>query len=123
MKLNRQAMELMGKKVDYCRTAAGEKGEPVLFRGKGVIVGIIIGVTKRIQIMVKDADTEQNKAYTLDLLCIDPTEEDAQAYFEHNQKIRAIVDEHNVAQKEREQEKIKEVDDLNYKFFGEPLEI
>lgn len=113
----------MGKKVTYCRATANDKGEPELFRGAGVIVGVIVGATRRVQIMVKDAETDANKAWTLDLLCINPTDEGAAAYFEHHKKVRKLVDDHNQAQRDREAEKIKEVDEINYGMFGPPLEI
>lgn len=114
---------LMGKKVKYCRAKVDDKNESTLFRGEGVIVGVIVGATRRIQIMVKDESEAQDKAWTLDLICIDPTDEDAAHYFEHHKKVRGLVDEHNKAQRQREQDKIKEVDDINAEMFGQPLEI
>lgn len=113
----------MGKKVTYCRAKPNEQGQPELQRGNGIIVGIIVGVTKRIQVLVKDDDAAADKAWTLDLMCVNPTEAQAQEYFEHHKKVKALVDEHNAAQRQREQDKIKEVDALNYAMFGQPLEI
>ena len=123
MELSKEVTGLMGQKVTYCRAKPGEDGKPELYRGNGVIVGIIVGVTRRVQIMVKDDEQDKNQAFTLDLMCVNPTESDAQKYFEHHRKVRALVDEHNQAQRDREQEKIKEVDELNYGMFGQPLEI
>jgi len=37
--------------------------------------------------------------------------------------VRAIVDEHNAAQKQREADKIKEIDEINYEMFGKPLDV
>jgi hypothetical protein len=124
MKLPEQVMELMGKEVDYCRAKLDEqKGVAVLHKGSGVIVGIIIGASRRVQIMVKDESESKDKAWTLDLLCINPTKQDADRYFEHHTKLQKLVSEHNQAQKDREQEKIKEVDTLNAAFFGDPLDV
>lgn len=117
-------MSLMGQQVTYCRAKADETGKTELFRGAGIIVGIIIGATRRVQILVKDVtEGHADKAWTLDLMCINPTESDAQRYFEHHRQVKAVVDEHNQAQRQREQDKIKEVDELNYSMFGQPLEI
>ena len=123
MQLSKEITNLMGQKVEYCRATPGEDGKPVLYQGKGVIVGVIVGATRRIQIMVKDESVSNNQAWTLDLRCINPTAAEAEEYFEHNKKIRQLVDEHNQAQKDREHAKIKEVDEFNYAFFGQPLEI
>jgi hypothetical protein len=123
MLLPKEVTELMGQKVKYCRAKPDEKGQPELHRGQGVIVGIIIGVTRRVQIMVKDEDVAADKAWTLDLMCVNPSEADAQRYFEHHKNLRRMVDEHNAAQKQREADKIKEVDEINYAMFGQPLEI
>ena len=123
MELSQEVKSLMGQKVEYCRAKPGEDGNLVLMRGVGVIVGVIVGATRRVQIMVKDDSEDTSKAWTLDLMCINPTEEDAQRYFEHHKGLKVIVDEHNQAQKDREQAKIKEVDELNYAMFGQPLEI
>ena len=123
MELSQEVKSLMGQKVDYCRAITGEDGAPALLRGTGIIVGIIIGAARRVQIMVKDDSEDKNKAWTLDLLCINPTDADCETYFEHHKKIRAMVDEHNQAQKDREAEKIKEVDEINCAMFGQPLEV
>lgn len=123
MKLSKEITDLMGKKVDYCRAKQQENATTELHRGKGVVVGIIIGLARRIQIMVKDEAEDSSKAFTLDQLCVEPTDEDANAYFAHHVKLKTIVEDHNKAQREREQEKIKEVDDLNAQMFGEPLEV
>lgn len=121
MHLAKQVKNLMGQKVEYCRARAGEDGKPELFRGTGIVVGVIIGVSKRIQIMVRDDSEDASKAWTLDTMCIDPTEQDAERYFEHHKNLKAIVEEHNQSQKDRETAKIKEVDDINNEFFGQPL--
>lgn len=123
MKLNTDVTSLMGLPVEYCRAKADEKGASELHRGKGVIVGVIVGASRRIQVMVKDDSSDKNSAFTLDPVCINPSNADADAYFSHHQKIKAIVEEHNAAQRTREAEKIKEVDDINAKMFGPPLEI
>lgn len=123
MELSKDVIKLMGQKVKYCRAKPNEKGEAELYRGNGVVVGVIIGAARRIQIMVKDAADEKNQAVSLDLLCIDPSESAAQKYFAHHKKVKALVDEHNVAQRAREAEKIKEVDDLNAEMFGAMLEV
>lgn len=123
MDLHKEVTELMGKKVKYCRAKANDEGKPTLFKGEGLVVGVIIGATRRIQIMVKDLTEEKNTAISLDLMCINPTEAEAQEYFSHHKKLKAIVEDHNKAQQEREKEKIKEVDDFNYAFFGQPLDI
>lgn len=123
MQLSQEVTNLMGQKVKYCRAKPTEAGLPELHRGEGFIVGVIIGACRRVQIMVKDDSESKDKAWTLDLMCINPTENEAQKYFEHHKKIRALVDNHNMEQRVREQDKIKEVDELNYAMFGQPLEI
>lgn len=113
----------MGKKVNYCRAKPGEDGKTKLFKSDGIIVGIIIAATKRIQIMVRDSKEKDGAAISLDLMCINPTNNEADAYFAHHKKLKSIVEEHNEAQKTREQEKIKEVDIFNHAFFGQPLDV
>ena len=122
MQLSKEVTDLMGQKVEYVRAKLGEDGQPSLLRSTGIIVGIIIGATRRIQIMVKDDSEDTSKAWTLDLMCINPTLKDAERYFEHHKKLKAVVEEHNQSQKDRETAKIKEVDDLNYAFFGQPID-
>lgn len=123
MKLSNEVTSLMGLPVEYCRAKPKEDGTTELFTGKGIIVGVIVGASRRVQIMVKDDGENKNAAFTLDPLCINPSNNDAEAYFSHHKKIQAIVTEHNAAQKEREQVKIKEVDAINSELFGTPLEI
>lgn len=113
----------MGKKVNYCRAKPGDDGKAKLFKSEGIIVGIIIAATKRVQIMVRDSKDKADAAISLDLMCINPTKDEADAYFAHHKKLKGIVEEHNEAQKNREQEKIKEVDTINYAFFGQPLDV
>lgn len=126
MELNKEVTKLMGEKVTYCRAKPKEgsaTAETELFYGKGIVVGVIIGVARRIQIMVKDDTEDKSKAISLDLVCINPTKADAERYFEHHLKVKAIVAEHNLAQQQREQDKIEEVDDLNAEMFGGMLEV
>lgn len=126
MELNKQVTKLMGQKVAYCRARPKEgstTGETELYYGKGIIVGVIIGASRRIQVMVKDEAENKSAALSLDLVCIDPTKADAERYFEHHLKVKAMVAEHNVAQSQREQEKIKEVDELNAEMFGAMLAV
>lgn len=123
MKLTKEVLDLMGQKVSYCRAVPKETGQSELFRGNGIVTGVIIGASKRVQLLIQDNSESKDKAWTLDPICINPTDEDAQAYFEHHTKIKAMVEEHNVAQKEREAEKIKEVDTINAQMFGPPLEL
>lgn len=123
MKLSKEIISLMGQKVEYCRAAPGEDGKPVLTRGNGIVVGVIIGASRRIQIMVKDESANKDAAWTLDLRCVNPTDDEAAQYWDHHQNIHTIVAEHNQAQRDREQEKIKEIDEINYVFFGQPLDV
>lgn len=123
MQLSQEVTNLMGQKVDYVRIGVDEKGQPEPRYGKGIIVGVIVGVSRRIQIMVKDEIGEENKAYTLDLMCVNPSEEAVASYLEHHKKVRALVEQHNQDQKDREQAKIKEVDEINCEMFGPPLEV
>lgn len=123
MYLSKDVRSLIAKKVDYCRVVPKEDGSSELYQGKGIIVGVVIGVSRRIQIMVKDADEQKNQAFTLDIMCINPSEDDAKRYFEHQQAIKKLVDVHNITQKAREQEKINEVDAMNAEMFGPPLEV
>lgn len=123
MELNKEVTSLMGQKVKYCRAKPTEAGETELYMGDGIIVGIIIGASRRVQVMVKDTAEEKNQAISLEPICINPTEAEASAYFEHHKKIKSLVDEHNVAQRTREAEKIKEVDEINVAMFGPMLEV
>jgi len=121
MEVPKEVQELLGKSVSYCRTKPTESGGSELFIGKGTITGIIIGASKRIQFLVQDLTEGKDKAWTIDPICINPKPSDADSYFAHHLNLKNIVDEHNKSQKEREQQKIKEVDDLNHSFFGQPL--
>lgn len=123
MKLPQEVLDLMGKKVKYCRARPKEDGTTELFKGEGIITGIIIGASRRVQVLIQDNTENKDKAWTLDPLCIDATGDDEEKYFTHHLKIKSIVDEHNVAQKEREAEKIKEVDAINAEMFGNALEL
>lgn len=123
MELHKEVTKLMGQKVDYCRAKPKEDGTTELFRGKGIVVGVIIGAARRIQIMVKDIDTDKNAAISLDTMCINPTKHEAKKYFDHHLKVKALVEQHNLAQKKREDDKIKEVDVINAKMFGPMLEV
>jgi len=123
MKLPKHVLDLMGKKVKYCRAKQKEDGTTELFKGAGFITGIIIGASKRVQILIQDNDENKDKAWTLDPMCIDATDEEAKAYFEHHLRLKKIVEDHNAAQRVREQEKIAEVDLINAELFGKPLEL
>lgn len=114
----------LGEKVSFCRIKpAGDGQGAELIRGKGIIVGHIIGITRRVQVMVKDSDTSANKAWTLEPFCINPTEDEAQAYLAHHAKLQATVDLFN----ERAQKVITEgnaaVDKINEEMFGPPMDI
>jgi DNA-binding protein YbaB len=111
----------MGQKVSYCRAVQKETGESELFKGNGIVTGVIIGASKRVQLLIQDNTENKDKAWTLDPICINATDEAAQAYFEHHQRIKKMVAEHNAANVAREKEKIAEVDAINAEMFGNPL--
>lgn len=113
--------EVLGKKVTYCRAKAVDNAPHEMHKGEGIVTGIIIGATKRVQLLIQDKEEGKDKAWTLDELCVLPSDEDSEAYFAHHKRIKTIVDEHNQSLKDREQEKIKEVDEINYAIFGQPL--
>lgn len=123
MELHPEVTKLMGQKAKYCRAKLGDDGKTKLFIGEGIIVGVIIGTSRRIQIMIRDDKEKTDAAFSLDLLCINPTDADAKAYFEHHKSLKKIVNDHNEAQQAREKVKIKEVDDINADFFGRPLDV
>lgn len=114
----------MGEKVTFCRikpAADGKKAE--LIRGEGIIVGHIIGITRRVQFMVKDGDTLQNKAWTLEPYCINPTESEAQKYLDHHTKLQGVVDDFNARAENVIKQGNAEVDHLNAEMFGKPMDI
>ena len=125
MELSNEVTRLMGQKVTYCRAKAAENGQPELMHGTGIIVGVIVGASRRVQIMVKDHEVDKNQAWTLDLMCVNPTDADATAYFDHHKKLRTLVEQHNAITRQRQQAGIKsrDYDGLNYAMFGQPLEI
>lgn len=98
------------QRVKYIRLSP--EGEPV--RGEGQIVGKIIGINKRINYCVKD----EGKAYTLEPLALDCTEEEEAAYIAHAKKIRAVADDYNKRSQDIITEGNKVIDDLNTEFFG-----
>lgn len=100
-----------------------DKGVQQPYHGTGIIVGVIIAANRRIQVLVKDDNVDLNAAISLDDICINPTGAEADAYFAHNTKLRGVVEEHNVAQQQRETEKIQEVDSLNAEMFGPSLTV
>ena len=78
--MTKKNLPSLGEKVRFIRIKPAADGKPAeLIKGDGVIVGLIIGITKRVQVMVKDNDTALNKAWTLEPFCINPTDEDANA--------------------------------------------
>lgn len=114
----------LNEKVKFCRIKAGEGGAvDELVRGEGTVIGVIIGTAKRPNVMVKDAETSLNKAWTLEPMCINPTDEQAQEYFQHRQKLNGVVKEFN----DKAQAVINDgniaVDAMNANIFGQPLEI
>src|SRR5580693_8444525 len=114
----------LGEKVNFCRIKPAGDGMPAeLIKGEGIVVGHIIGITRRVQIMVKDGDTSANKAWTLEPFCINPTEDEAQAYLAHHMQLQSLVYDFN----KRAQNVIADgnaaVDEHNAVMFGPPMDI
>ena len=82
----------LGQQVKYVRIKPNESASAAeLVHGEGVIVGHIIGVSKRENYMVKDGE----KAYNLEPFAIDPTPEEAENYLHHHRLIQGLVEDHN----------------------------
>lgn len=114
----------LGEKVRFCRIKPAGDGKPAeLIKGEGVVVGHIIGITRRLQVMVKDGDTSSNKAWTLEPFCINASDESAAAYLEHHNKLQGVVDDYNDRAAKAGAEGNAAVDALNVEMFGPPLEI
>lgn len=114
----------LGEKVNFVRIKPADNGAPAeLIKGEGTVVGLIIGITRRVQVMVKDAETSANKAWTLEPFCINPSDEDANAYIDHHMKLQAAVDKFNAEAQACVTAGNIEVDQLNAEMFGPPMEI
>lgn len=114
----------LGDKVKFVRIQNGEAGkEDVLVHGEGTVVGLIIGIQKRVNVMVKDSETSLNKAWTLEPMCINPEVTTAAAYFQHRQRISQMVKEINDKSAAVIEEGNQAIDRVNAEMFGEPLEL
>src|SRR5579863_8999442 len=99
----KKSLPNLGDKVIFMRINPAQitpppdpKHQPAeIIRGKGVVVGLIVGISRRVQVMVKDSETSQNKAWTLEPFCINPTADDEAEYLEHHNKLQGVVDEFN----------------------------
>lgn len=122
--VNMGKLPALNQKVKFCRIQNGEAGKPdELIRGEGTVVGLIIGTNRRPNVMVKDSETSLNKAWTLEPMCIDPTELKVQDYFQHRQNLNGVVKEFNDKAIAVIDEGNRAVDALNERLFGKPLDI
>lgn len=114
----------LGEKVTFCRVKPGGGGQPAeLIKGEGIIVGHIIGITRRVQVMVKAGDTSANKAWTLEPFCINPTDDEAQAYLQHHMQLQSLVDDFNNRAQKAIADGNAAVDEHNVAMFGPPMDI
>lgn len=112
----------LAQKVKYVRIKPAADGAPAeLIHGEGTVVGLIIGIQQRVQVLVKEDGSPQNKAWTLEPFCINPTEREAEEYLSHHVKLQIVVDEYNKSSQAAIDAGNTEVDRLNAKMFGEPL--
>lgn len=107
--------------MKYVRVKPKEGEAPAeLIRGEGIIVGHIIGINRRHNLMVKDS--AENKAYTVELFAVDATEAEENEYLLHHMMIQQIVEEHNARLKEYEVKETQKanllIDQLNAEKFG-----
>lgn len=109
----------LGQTVKYVRIKPKDATNPQaeLIHGEGVIVGHIIGVSKRENYMVKEAGT----AFNLDAFAINPTPAEASQYLEHHKKIQKIVDDHNAHVESQITMVNKLIDEHNAEMFGPPV--
>lgn len=114
----------LGEKVSFCRIKPAGDGKPAeLIKGEGIIVGHIIGITRRVQVMVKDGDTSANKAWTLEPFCINPTDDEAQAYLTHHTQLQSLVDDFNARAQKVIADGNAAVEEHNAVMFGPPMDI
>lgn len=119
-----KALPPLGEKVHFCRIKPAGDGKPAeLIKGEGIVVGHIIGITRRLQVMVKDGDTSANKAWTLEPFCINPTDDEAQAYLAHHGQLQSVVDDFNSRAQRAISDGNAAVEEHNAVMFGPPLEI
>lgn len=116
-KITESLPDLM-EKVKFCRIQSVDGVPDALIHGEGTVVGLIIGVNHRANVMVKDAETSVNKAYTLEPMCINPTPEAAQAYLDHRAKLNGVVKEFNDKATQAIADGNAAVDAMNEGIFG-----
>lgn len=109
--------------VNFIRIAASPAKPDELVRGKGPIVGILIGVNRRINVMCKDAKTSENKAWNLEPVCVNANAATAQAYFDHRQKLNGVAEEFNKKAEQMIKDGNEAVDKMNANMFGPALKI
>lgn len=122
--MTQKSLPALGEKVSFCRIKPAGDGQPAeLIKGEGTIVGHIIGITRRIQVMVKDGDTSANKAWTLEPFCINPTDDEAKAYLAHHGQLQSLVDDFNKRAERVIADGNAAVDEHNAVMFGPPMDI
>jgi hypothetical protein len=95
--------------------------------GEGIIVSKLIGVSKRINYSVRDAEAVNErgtpKAWNLEPEALDGTDEENAAYIAHHARITGHIKLFEAAQNTLVKNTNDEIEAMHVEFFGAPLEI
>lgn len=113
----------LGQKVKFVRMMPD--GGPVY--GEGVVVAKLIGVSKRINYSIRDAEilaeNGKPKAWNLEAEAIDGTDEQNEAYVKHHDKISDVVRQYDVDQKALADAANAKIDVMHDEFFGPRMDV
>lgn len=123
MKLPQDLLDLMGKRITFCRVKPREEGqEAQLVMGDGHFVGVILDPTNRLKVLARQLDDQgRPMSWTLEPMCINPSQAQVEAYFKHQQSLQVVVDNHNLGVEIAIKSCNKKVEEMNNAGLGEPM--
>lgn len=113
----------LGQKVKFVRMTPEHEN----VYGEGVVVGKLIGVSKRINYSVRDIEAKNErgtpKAWNLEPEALDGTDEENEAYVKHHHRITDHINAFEATQNDLVKKTNDEIDAMHTEFFGAPLDV